>query len=79
MSDIAFIGIYFFYGLSFFSMGLLVALEGGRASDLRLRRALRPLAGFGILHAIHEWLEMFRRIDPHLLGMSSVVYFDADW
>jgi len=74
MSDIGFIGIYFFYGLSFFSMGLLVALEGGRASDLRLRRALRPLAGFGILHAIHEWLEMFRRIEPHFFGMSTVVF-----
>lgn len=51
--------IYFFYGLAFFSMGLLVALEGGRSSDIRLRKALRPLAGFGILHALHEWIEMF--------------------
>jgi signal transduction histidine kinase len=51
--------IYFSYGLAFFSMGLLVALEGGRSSDLRLRKALRPLAGFGIIHAIHEWIEMF--------------------
>ena len=38
---------------------LLVALEGGRSSDIRLRKALRPLAGFGILHAIHEWIDMF--------------------
>ena len=51
--------IYFAYGLAFFSMGLLVALEGGRSSDPRLRKALRPLAGFGIIHAIHEWIEMF--------------------
>jgi signal transduction histidine kinase len=51
--------VYFLYGLAFFSMGLLVALEGGRSSDIRLRKALRPLAGFGILHAIHEWIEMF--------------------
>ena len=51
--------VYFFYGLAFFSMGLLVALEGGRSSDIRLRRALRPLAGFGIVHAVHEWLVMF--------------------
>ena len=53
------IPVYFLYGLAFFSMGLLVALEGGRSSDIRLRKALRPLAGFGILHAIHEWIEMF--------------------
>jgi len=51
--------VYFLYGLAFFSMGLLVALEGGRSSDIRLRKALRPLAGFGIIHAIHEWIEMF--------------------
>jgi signal transduction histidine kinase len=51
--------IYFFYGLAFFSMGLLVMLEGGRSSDARLRRALRPLAAFGLVHAANEWLEMF--------------------
>ena len=51
--------IYFVYGLAFFSMGLLVAVEGGRASDVRLRRALPPLAGFGIVHAAHEWMEMY--------------------
>jgi signal transduction histidine kinase len=51
--------IYFIYGLAFFSMGLLVANEGGRASDVRLRRALPPLAGFGFVHAAHEWIEMY--------------------
>lgn len=51
--------VYFIYGLAFFSMGLLVAVEGGRASDVRLRRALPPLAGFGIVHAAHEWTEMY--------------------
>src|SRR5512138_2632342 len=39
-------------------MGLLVAMEGGRSSDDRVRKALRPLAGFGFVHAAHEWLEM---------------------
>lgn len=51
--------IYFLYGLAFFSMGLLVATEGGRSSDERVRTALRPLAGFGLVHAAHEWTEMF--------------------
>ncbi len=56
-----FILIYFFYGLAFFSMGLLVAMEGGRSTDARLRMALRPLAGFGLVHAAHEWLKHVRR------------------
>jgi len=54
--------IYFLYGLAFFSMGLMVAIEGGRSTDSRLRMALRPLAGFGLVHALHEWLEMFELI-----------------
>ena len=51
--------IYFLYGLAFFSMGLLVAFEGGRSADERLRKALRPLTGFGLVHGLHEWLAMF--------------------
>lgn len=46
--------IYFFYGLAFFSMGLLVALEGGRSSDARLRKALRPLGGLALcMHSMN--------------------------
>jgi signal transduction histidine kinase len=67
--------IYFVYGLAFFSMGLLVAIEGGRASDVRLRRALPPLAGFGLVHAAHEWLEMYvlmgHPITPFEIAMMS--------
>lgn len=59
MGPHAIITIYFFYGLAFFSMGLLVAVEGGRSSEERVRTALRPLAGFGLVHAAHEWMEMF--------------------
>ncbi len=62
--------IYFLYGLAFFSMGLLVIIEGDRAQDMRLRRALRPLAGFGIVHGIHEWVEMFENIEV-LLGHDT--------
>jgi signal transduction histidine kinase len=60
------IPIYFIYGLAFFSMGLLVAIEGGRASDVRLRRALPPLAAFGLIHAAHEWIEMYLLLDRPL-------------
>jgi signal transduction histidine kinase len=77
MSDFTFILIYFFYGLAFFSMGLLVALEGGRASDSRLRKALRPLAGFGLLHATHEWFEMFERIGSSYGQPESPIFNGA--
>ena len=68
--------VYFFYGLSFFSMGVLVAIEGGRSADPRLRRALRPLAGFGLLHGLHEWLEMYQQFEL-LLGVKEPVVFEG--
>jgi len=56
--------VYFFYGLSFFMMGLAVSIEIGRSSELDFAKALRPLAGFGLVHGSHEWFEMFLLIDP---------------
>ena len=54
-----FILVYFFYGLSFYSMGLAILLEVSHSSELDFAKALRPLGWFGILHGSHEWLEMF--------------------
>lgn len=64
--------VYFLYGLAFFSMGLLVIMEGNRASDIRLRKALRPLAGFGIVHGMHEWVEMFEQMEL-LIGHTEPI------
>ena len=51
--------IYGLYGLAFFVTGVVVALESGRNSQLALTRALPFLAAFGLMHGIHEWIEMF--------------------
>lgn len=51
--------MYHLYGLSFFSMGLAMALEAGRSPLLAEARILRPLAVFAILHGIHEWIELY--------------------
>lgn len=56
------VAVYFIYGLAFFSMGLAVWLESGRASEFRIARVMGSLAGFGLLHGLHEWLEMFLRL-----------------
>ena len=55
--------IFFIYGLAFFSMGLAITLEANRGSDARLRHGLRALAIFGIIHGIHEWIEMFEQLN----------------
>jgi signal transduction histidine kinase len=61
--DIALAVIYLVYGLAFYSMGLAIVLEIGRGSDAHLRHALRPLAAFGLIHGLHEWIEML-----HVMG-----------
>ena len=50
--------MYFIYGLAFFSMGLAMALEGSRSPDIAEATLLKPLAMFGILNAISQWLEI---------------------
>lgn len=54
----ALIIIFFFYGLAFYSMGLALFVESGRASELGFARSMRLLAGFGLLHGLHEWIDM---------------------
>jgi signal transduction histidine kinase len=66
--------VYFFYGLSFFVMGLAVLLEFGHSSKLDFARALRPLIGFGLIHGSHEWFEMFLIIHDQISGP-----FNAAW
>lgn len=76
-----FIEVYFFYGLAFFSMGLVVLLESGHASELDFAKALRPLAGFGLIHGSHDWFEMFLLIhqkdiyNPSLSFISPIRLF----
>jgi signal transduction histidine kinase len=60
--------VYFFYGLSFFVMGMAVLLEFGHSSKLDFARALRPLIGFGLIHGAHEWFEMFLLIHDRISG-----------
>jgi signal transduction histidine kinase len=67
-----FIAVYFFYGLSFFCMGLAVLLEVSHSSELDFSRALRPLAGFGLSHGSHEWIEMFLLIRQQTTGQPPV-------
>lgn len=57
--NIYFMLLYFVHGLAFFCMGLTMALEAGRSPLLAEARILKPLAVFGLLHGLHEWMKMF--------------------
>ncbi len=56
--NFGFVIVYFIYGLAFFSMGLAMMFEARRSPLLAEARALWPLALFGLVHGVHEWLEM---------------------
>jgi diguanylate cyclase (GGDEF)-like protein len=51
--------IYFFYGLSFFTLGISVIFYPKRGSEFRIAKTIVFIALFGIFHGLHEWAEMF--------------------
>ncbi|MCA9920080.1 MAG: hypothetical protein KC445_19115 [Anaerolineales bacterium] len=59
--------ILFLYGQVFFVLGLAIFLQSRRHSRLKLARDLRWLAGFGILHGLHEWGLVFIPIQMEYL------------
>lgn len=63
--------VFLCYGLAFFSMGLVILVEIRWTTDLRLRQALKYLASFGLLHGIHEWLDMIELLGV-LPGQASM-------
>jgi signal transduction histidine kinase len=67
------IPVFFFYGLAFFVMGLALALASRRTSEFRFAQAIVPLALFGILHGIHEWVEMFQKVGSLTTGYTPGV------
>ena len=58
-SQLLFLIVFFIYGLAFFVMGIALFLETSRSPSLTEVRLLWPLAVFGILHGMHEWVELF--------------------
>jgi signal transduction histidine kinase len=57
--DLVLLLVFFVYGLAFFSLGMTLAIESGRFQALADAQVLRPLAIFGLIHGIHEWLEAY--------------------
>lgn len=58
--------VYFIYGEAFFVLGLSIALQSRKHSQLALGRRLWLLAAFGIVHGIYEWGTVFIPIQSYL-------------
>lgn len=62
----------FIYGLSFFVMGLAIALQSRRSTRLELARSLAWLAAFGITHSLYVWGEYFSPVQEAYLSTSGI-------
>lgn len=69
--------VYFIYGLAFFALSLALYLASRRQSGFRFATAILPLAAFGALHALHEWIEMFQKIGSLTAGFTPSLA--AEW
>ncbi len=64
--------VFFVYGLAFFVLGLAILLYHKKDSAFTLARNINLVAGFGIIHGINEWLDLFIMIGRPM----EVVYLD---
>ena len=60
------------YGQVFFVLGLAIALQSRRRSQLPLARSLGWLAGFGIVHGLMEWGYLFVPIQSGFLPQPII-------
>ena len=69
--------VWFIYGLAFFVLGLVVLVYPKKGSAFKLANDIWLIAGFGLLHGINEWLDMFIAIGkpfpPDILKIIRLV------
>jgi signal transduction histidine kinase/CheY-like chemotaxis protein len=51
--------VFFVYGMAFFLLGTAIFLQSRRGSEFALANFLWLLAGFGLVHSVGEWIDMF--------------------
>ncbi len=68
--------IDFIYGLAFFSLGLVIGLESFRPITPTVKPAFRNLAAFGLLYAVHQWIEFGLVVSGTASAPYSIVILD---
>lgn len=69
--------VFFVYGQVFFVLGLAIALQSRRYSRLNLARSLPWLTGFGFLHGLNEWGDLFIPIQSQFLGDPILAFLNT--
>ncbi len=65
--------VYFLYGEAFFVLGLSIALQSRKHSQLALAKRLWLLAVFGLVHGVYEWGAVFIPIQQTYLPVEAIV------
>ena len=67
--------VFFIYGLSFFVLGLSILVYPKKGSAFKLATHLYLVAGFGLIHGMNEWADMFILIGapPGDAGSTSLL------
>lgn len=61
---------YLFYGLAFFTLGLVILFKDKSYSNIPLSKTIYLFALFGIVHGIHEWLELYLLLEIDTLTVE---------
>lgn len=69
--------ILFVYGQVFFIFGFAILLRSRQRSRLSLARSLPWLAGFGVLHGLNEWGDLFLPIQQQFLSPPILVLLES--
>lgn len=69
--------IIFVYGLTFFVLGLAIALQSRRYSRLDLARSLPWLAAFGFAHGFTEWGDLFVPIQSTWVSLPELTLLQS--
>ena len=64
--------LYFFYGASFFFLGISISVTNMKGSDLKLANGLWMLGVFGFMYGAHEWLEIYPLIRGEQLSLQDI-------
>ncbi|HBP63096.1 MAG TPA: hypothetical protein DD730_02215 [Desulfosporosinus sp.] len=68
--------IYFGYGLTFFTMGLVILLQYKQFSRITLAKNMWLLGAFGITHGLAEWGVMFTSLKINLVLQVNTLFWD---
>ncbi len=64
--------IIFFYGLVFFMLGIAIFLKYIKDSNFKMAESLGWLAGFGVIHGLAEWGDVFIPIQATYLPEHTI-------